>query len=338
MKSGESRAACALDPNTPSESKQSMSASTEPPVNLHPGPFTSPYKPSRFSRFLREPLLHFALLGGLIFMVNAGRERGRPVGNSGARIEITAGTVAWLREGFTRQWHRAPDADELRGLVNDHVREEMLYREGLMLGLDRDDTIVRRRLAQKVEFLTQDIAAAAEPDEAALRKFFAENAARYAKAAQVSFRHVYFSKERRGARLEADVREVREALSKGASEETAGDPFLRELEFTHASAEEITAALGHEFAAQVLTLPAGEWQGPIASSYGTHLVWVSERAEPEPVAFDAVREMVTRDFAEERRRTANRDFVERLKGRYQIILDEAAIISAAAPPTKTVSR
>jgi peptidyl-prolyl cis-trans isomerase C len=274
----------------------------------------------------------------MLFVGYSWLHRKSPQPPDSRRIEVTAGTIGWLREGFARQWHRPPDADELRGLVNDHVREELLYREALALGLDRDDTIVRRRMAQKMEFLTQDVAAAAEPDDAALRKFFEENAARYAKPARVSFRHIYFSKERRGARLETDTREAREALANGANEEEVGEPFLREHEFSVADEAEITAALGREFAAQVLTLPAGEWRGPVASSYGVHLVRVSERAEPQPVAFDAVREVVARDLADTRRRAANHDFVERLKERYQIIVDEAAITGAAAPPTKTATR
>ena len=290
------------------------------------------------ARWLREPLLHFALLGMLIFAVNAWRAQRRPTENAAAHIEITAGTIAWLREGFTRQWHRAPDADELHGLVNDHLREEVLYREALAMGLDRDDSIVRRRMAQKMEFLTQDIAGAAEPDDAALRKFFAQNAARYMKAARVSFRHVFFSKERRGARLEADAREALAALAKGASDETMGDPFLREYEFTEASADDIATALGREFAEKVAALPAGEWRGPVESSYGVHLVRVSGRAEPQPVALEAVREAVVRDFADERRRTANRELLEGLKARYRITVDEAALIGAAAPPTKTAGR
>ncbi len=219
-------------------------------------------------KIFREPLLHFVLLGALIFAVSAWREPRRPAENAAAQIEVTAGTIVWLREGFTRQWQRAPDADDLRGLVNDHLREEVLYREALAMGLDRDDSIVRRRMAQKMEFLTQDIAAAVEPDDAALRKFFEENAARYAKAARVSFRHVFFSKERRGAKLEADAGEALAALVKGASDETMGDPFLREYEFTEASADEIASALGREFAEKVTVMPAGEWRGPVASSYG----------------------------------------------------------------------
>jgi parvulin-like peptidyl-prolyl isomerase len=289
-------------------------------------------------KLFREPLLHFVILGVLIFAANAWREQRRPAANAAARIEVTAGTIARLCEGFTALWHRGPDADELRGLVNDHLREEVLYREALAMGLDRDDSIVRRRMAQKMEFLTQDIAAAVEPDDAALRRFFEVNAARYAKAARVSFRHVFFSKERRGARLEAHAGEALAALVNGASDETMGDPWLREHEFTDANADEIAASLGREFAEKVTAMPAGEWRGPVASTYGLHLVRVSGRAESQPVAFEAVRDAVARDFSDERRRSANREFLERLKAQYRISVDEAALNGAAAPPTKTATR
>ena len=294
--------------------------------------------PKQMNRWLKEPLLHFALLGMVIFAVSAWRERQRPAENAAANIEITAGTIAWLREGFTRQWHREPDADDLRGLLNDHLREEVLYREALAMGLDRNDSIVRRRMAQKMDFLTQDVAAAEDPDDATLRKFFGENSSRYATAARVSFRHVFFSKERRGANLEKDASEALAALAHGRSDETMGDPFLREHEFTDANADEIAAALGREFAEKVAVMPAGEWRGPFASSYGVHLVRVSKRAEPQPSKFEAVREAVARDFSDERRRTANHDFLERLKTQYRITVDEAALMDAAAPSIKTATR
>lgn len=289
-------------------------------------------------RLMKEPLLHFLLLGALIFAVNGWRNQQRPPANDAARIEVSAGTITWLCEGFAKQWQRGPDADELRGLVQDHIREEVLYREALAMGLDRDDTIVRRRMAQKMEFLTQDIAAAVAPDDAALRAFFEANAARYAKAARVSFRHVYFSRERRGAQLDADAREALAALRKGASEETVGDPFLREHEFAAVDETDIASALGREFAAQVVALPAGEWRGPVTSSYGVHLVRVSERAEPQPAAFESVREAVARDLADERRRSANGEFITQLKTRYRITVDEAALVKAAAPASKTAQQ
>lgn len=287
-------------------------------------------------KILKEPLLHFALIGALLFAVNAWRESARPRTDGEARIEVTAGTIAWLTESFNRQWHRAPDEAELRGLVNDHVREEVLYREALALGLDRDDTIVRRRMAQKMEFLTQDIATAAVAEDAELREYFEKNPARYAKPVQVSFRHVYFSKQRRGGRLDADAREALAALIHGANEETLGDPFLRELEFLNANEADITATMGGEFTRQLSALPEGEWRGPVESSYGAHLVRVSKRGEAQPVAFETVRDAVVRDLAEERRRNANRNFVEQLKERYEIVVDESAIVGATT--TKTATR
>ena len=289
-------------------------------------------------KLFREPLLHFVLLGALIFAVNAWREPRRAAVVATARIEVTAAVVERLCAGYARQFNRAPDEEELRGLVTGHIREEVLCREALALGLDRDDTIVRRRLAQKMEFLTDDITGAAEPDEAALQRFFAENAARYAKPARVSFRHVYLSKEKRGAGVDAAAREALAALGKGVSDDTLGDAFLHGFEFSEREPEDITALFGREFAAQVATLREGAWSGPVASSYGLHLVRVEARAEPKPVALEAVRAAVLRDFNDERRRTANREIFGRLRERYQVAVDEAALTKAAAVPAKTVQR
>jgi peptidyl-prolyl cis-trans isomerase C len=293
---------------------------------------------SLVKKLAREPLVHFLLLGALIFAINAWRERQRPAKTETARIEITAGTIARLSEGFANQWHRAPNAAELRGMVNDHVREEVLYREALALGLDGNDTIVRRRLAQKMEFLGQDIATAVPPNEIALRKFFGENASHYAQAARLSFQHIYFSKEKRGDQLDANARAALAALANGASDDSVGDPFLRESEFSDANQIEISGALGREFAVQVMTLPTGDWRGPVTSSYGMHLVRISRRSEPQAVEFESVRDAVARDFSEQRRLAANNDFISRLKQRYLISIDEAALNNVAAPSTETAMR
>jgi hypothetical protein len=288
---------------------------------------------------LREPLLHFALIGVLIFGVNAWRDRGRPATDGNLpEIEVSAGTIAWLGEGFAKQWHRAPDARELRGLVDDHVREEILYREALAMGLDRNDTIVRRRMAQKVQFLGEDIVASATPDESALRAFFEKNADKYAQPGTVSFRHIYFSKDRRGANLEADARAALDDLAKGGDETRFGDPFVGEFEFTSADESRIASSLGGEFAKQVIALPDGPWQGPLTSTYGTHLVLVTGREQARPVAFERVRDAVARDFAEDRRLAANRDFLDRLKARYRVQIDDAALEAAAKDSTETAVR
>lgn len=289
-------------------------------------------------RWLKEPLLHFVLLGALIFAVNAWRAPQRAAEDAPTRIEVTAAVVERLRAGYERQFGRSPDADELRGLVTAHVREEVLCREALALGLDRDDTIVRQRLAQKMEFLTDDIGGAAEPDEAALAKFFAENAARYARAARVSFRHVYFSKEKRGADAEAVAKAALAALGKGASDETLGDAFLHGFEFAEREGEELAALFGPDFAKQLAKLPQGAWQGPVASSYGLHLVRVEARSDAKPMMLDALRATVVRDFNDERRRTANREVFEKLRERYEVSVDEAALTKAAAPASKTAQQ
>jgi parvulin-like peptidyl-prolyl isomerase len=189
-----------------------------------------------------------------------------------------------------------------------------------------------------MEFLTDDIAGAAEPDDAALAKFFAENAARYARAARVSFRHVYFGLEKRGAAAEALARESLAALEKGASDESMGDAFLHGFEFAEREGDELAALFGPDFAARLATLPAAAWHGPVASSYGLHLVRVETRADTQPVTLDAVRTTVVRDFNDERRRTANREVFEKLRERYEVTVDEAAITEAAAPASKTAER
>ena len=289
-------------------------------------------------KLLKEPLLHFLALGVAIFALNAWREKAKPAEASTAQIEVNAAVIERLRAGFERQFGKAPDTDELRGLVTAHIREEVYCREALALGLDRDDTIVRRRLAQKMEFLTDDLAVTAEPEDAAVRRFFESNAERYAKPAEVSFRHVYFSQEKRGAQGEVAAREALAALSKGASDETMGDAFLHGFVFAEREAQDITALFGGEFAARVAMLPQGQWSGPVESSYGLHLVRVDARGALQPASFDAVRAKVVQDFNEERRRTANREVFEKLRERYQVNVDEAALTNAEPAPNKLVQR
>ncbi len=285
-------------------------------------------------KLLKEPLLHFLAFGAVIFFVHAWRQRGgAPAEETGAgRIVVDAAVITRLREGWTRQFQRTPNAQDMQGLVGAHIREEVLCREALTMGLDREDTIVRRRMAQKMEFLTQDISTAVVPEETALSKYLADNAARYAQPAQVSFRHVYFSREKRGAKLDAAAQEGLAALAQpGASEESFGDPFLPGFEFSMQSEPDVVSVFGKAFAAAVMQAPVNAWSGPVVSSYGVHLVRVTTRGEPRPVELAAVREAVLRDFQDERRRAANEEVVTRLKENYEIIIDTGALNAAAAP-------
>ena len=290
-------------------------------------------------KLIREPLLHFALLGSAVFALNAWRQGNAPLQQaSPATIEVSAQVVERLRAGYERQFNRAPDNTELRDLITAHIREEGLFREAMALGLDQDDTIVRRRLAQKMEFLTDDLVGAAGADEVSLQQFLDRHAARYARPARVSFRHVYFSEAKRGLGAQDAAAEAKAALQKGGCEDLFGDPFLHGYEFAGREPVELDALFGAGFAAQLAKGGEREWNGPIASSYGLHLYHIESREAPRAVTLQEVRTEVLRDYNDEKRRTANREIFERLRGRYEIIVDEEAVMKAAAAGHKAVQR
>ncbi len=279
--------------------------------------------------YVKEPLLHFLLLGGVLFGFHAWMTPDTAAVDSTRRIEITAGHLTQMREGYRRQYQRLPDEQELRGLITAHLREEVLYREALALGLDRDDSIVRRRLAQKMEFLTGDLAQTAPPDDATLQRFFDGRAGQYAKPGRVTFRHVFFSTQKRGSQAEAAAKAAVIALTQGASEDSVGDGFLHGFEFADQTGDDLTALFGGVFATQLAAAPQGIWSGPLTSSYGLHVVHVTARLSGQSVALTEVRERVLRDYLEDQRLRANQTLVDQLQQRYVIVIDDAAV---RAPP------
>jgi peptidyl-prolyl cis-trans isomerase C len=156
-------------------------------------------------RLLREPLVHFLLLGAILFGVYAYMERGRGGVDQSKQIRLTLDDLSQLVLVFQSQWRRDPAPEEFRALVEEKVREEVLYREALALGLDKNDTIVMRRMAQKMQFLAEDVAAAREPTPAEIGTWFEANRDRVALPPRVSFRHLYFSPDRRGMRARDDA-------------------------------------------------------------------------------------------------------------------------------------
>jgi hypothetical protein len=270
--------------------------------------------------WLREPLLHFALLGAALFALFplAAGERAR----APEEIVVGAGDVARLAEGFARTWQRAPTEDELAGLVRDHVDEEILYREALALGLERDDTIVRRRLRQKLEFLIEAEAPAAEPADEELQRHLLARRAQFEEPPRISLRHVYLSADRRGERAKADAARLLAQLRAGdGSWEEAGDPIALPRSLEDTPAAEIAALFGEAFAEGVRALPIGSWQGPIASGYGLHLVFVSARSEAVLPVLEAIRDEVRRDWQAERRAEAIAARLAELRARYEVRIE-----------------
>ena len=218
---------------------------------------------------------------------------------------------------------------ELKGLVEDFVKQEILYREALAMGLDRDDIVIRRRLAQQLELLANDLAAQREPTEDALVTYLKENAEKYQVPARISFSHVYFSVDRRGAQAEADAQALLDGLRVGSvpsdQRGNLGDPFMLQSDYSGVTSQETERLFGTRFAEGVFELEPGLWQGPVASSYGLHLVRVLEKTEPRAPELDEVRDRVRLDWMDQRRREMNEAFYASLRERYEVHIDESAL-------------
>jgi hypothetical protein len=169
--------------------------------------------PSLLRRWLREPLLHVLMTGATLFVVYYALNPRAGQRQDSNRIAITADDLAQIRLAWMAQWQRPPTPEEMRNLLDGKIREEVLSREAMALGLDQDDTIVKRRLAQKMEFVMENASALREPADDELRRWFAQNARRFATPSLVTFRHLYFSPDLRGARARDDAMEALRKLA-----------------------------------------------------------------------------------------------------------------------------
>ncbi len=273
-------------------------------------------------RLLREPLVHFLLLGGGIFLA-FGLLRGSGVGPR-ERIVVSSSQVEQLVEGFRRTWQRHPTRQELDGLIQDHILEEIYYREALALGLDQDDTIVRRRLRQKLEFLAEEVDESREPTEEELEAFRIENAERFRVGASLSFDHVYLSADRRGESIAKDAERLREALARTPSDLAFagfGDPFLLPHTFEEIPADELDRMFGAGFAERVLALERGSWRGPVESAYGLHLVRLRAARDGSLPPLEEIRDAVRTEWEATRRRTMKEEYERRLRQGYRVTIE-----------------
>lgn len=270
-------------------------------------------------RLVREPLLHFLLLGAALFGLYAW------AGPSAARdarreeIRVTEADVKWLKETWTRQWLREPTDDEMRRLVTEHLQELLLAREAREMGLDQDDVYVRRRLAQKVDFVLADTSRLADPTEAELRAFHAAHAAWFTGAMRTTFTHVFFTDAHRAEAVAARAR-----LEAGGTPFDLGDPILVDAEQREVTREDVAAQFGAAFAEALATLPVGRWAGPVESGYGLHVVKVASRSEGAAAPFDDVRVRVADRWRDERQRDDKARFFARLLAKYDVVLDATA--------------
>jgi hypothetical protein len=279
------------------------------------------------ARLLREPLLQFLVLGAALFGIFHLVDRNKA--ETPARIVISSARIANLADGFARTWQRPPSKEELQGLVDDYIRDEVFYREGRAAGLDRDDVIIRRRVRQKMEFLAEDIAAP-EPNEEQLAAYLQANSEHFKTEDRLAFHQVFLSATRRTSTIENDSTQVANLLARAdATVDTTalGDPFLLGEGFRSVSQNEVASIFGDSFAKRIFVMEQGRWQGPISSSFGLHFVYVSERIQGSLPPLDAVREAVRREWSNARRLEAERKLYSSLRERYEIVVE--------APPAKS---
>jgi hypothetical protein len=239
------------------------------------------------------------------------------------RLVVSASHVANLTERFSRTWRRPPTEQELQGLVEDYIRDEIFYREGRAAGLDRDDVVIRRRVRQKMEFLAEDMAAV-EPSDQQLAAYLTSHPERFRTEDRVTFRQLFLSATRRGAALDGDASEIAKTLigSNAAVDHAAiGDPFLVGEAFREMSQRDLARMFGEGFAKQLSAIESGRWQGPLRSGYGVHFVFVDEHVKGSLPPLDTVRDAVQREWLNARRVEAEEKLYRTLRDRYQIVVE-----------------
>src|SRR3954468_3109197 len=271
----------------------------------------------RIRTLLGEPMLHFLLIGVALF----GVYRWVSPRDSGGRIVVTQGVVDDLVTQHVAARGREPSTSELNHLIESYVRDEILYREGVRLGLERDDIVVKRRVRQKIEMIAEEDASTRAPTDADLLAYLTANQARFVQPAILTFDQVFIGESRSGPGVVQVVAVTGDALRNGADPERLGKPTLLPHRMTRTPADLVARDFGASFAAALESVPVGEWVGPIDSSFGAHYVRVSDRTPAAAPQLAAVRDHVVREWENERRQRARNDAYTKMRGEYQVSIE-----------------
>lgn len=278
-------------------------------------------------KLLKEPLIHFLLIGSLLFLVYDLRATTAsiPGGQSGSlttQIVITQADIDQMHSLFTKTWQRPPSAEEKKTLLEDSARNEIYYREAVAMGLDRDDEVLKRRLRQKMEFIFEDISSWAEPTDSDLTAFLKKHQEKYLVDPQIAFLQVYVDAHKRGRSADADARQILAQLTRGAAPDGVGDATMMEPEFRLSPLWEIKRQFGDDFGSSLLQLKPGSWGGPVKSGFGLHLVLVKERKGGRLPDLKEVREAVKRDWALDRQKEMKDAAYAKIRERYTVTVEQ----------------
>ncbi|NEO43773.1 MAG: peptidyl-prolyl cis-trans isomerase [Moorea sp. SIO4A3] len=288
-------------------------------------------RPKPLIRILREPLLHFLVLGALLFGLYFWVGGPSITSDSPKQIDVSAGTIESLKTTWQMQWGREPLPQELESLVDNYIRDEVLYQEALGLGLDKNDLIVRRRVIQKMQFLTEDVSALREPSDEELQAYLGEHTQRYTIPGKYSFAQIYFSREMRRDRTDAEAQDFLNQLQANPNLERfqqLGDRSMLPITYTLASAQTLTNTFGGTFAQEMAGVTEKGWQGPLHSAYGSHLVYVSDIQPGHLATLAEVRRDARRDWMRDQRQQLDEQFYQQLRDRYTVSIDQDALNQA----------
>ena len=269
-------------------------------------------------RILREPLVHFLVIGALMFALYAWNRDGRSEPTRD-QIVVSAGRIEQLNTIFQKTWQRPPTPDELKGVIDDFVLEEVYYRQAIAMGIDRDDTVIRRRLRQKVEFLTDDAAALVSATDEDLATYLADHPETFRGPPQYTFQQIYFNPDKHADKDGQWFKGQLDRAQSGSDE--VGDPSLIADAFTNASQRVVDGTFGVGFSAALDELEVGQWQGPIRSGLGLHLIRLENRREGRLPTVEEVRPIIQREWSNAQRLATREAMNRELLKRYDVVIE-----------------
>ena len=274
------------------------------------------------SKLLREPLLHFLLIGAALFFIYYTTVDERRSNSTGDIIVITSSDIKRLSYLFKKTWSRPPNDDELRGVVDDYIEEEVLYREALKLGLDKNDTIVRRRMRQKIEFFVNDVSEQTEPTEKQLLEFLDKNRDKFSTESRLSFKQIYFKQDKDTEKTDKRIIDIKNKLQQQPTsiEDTLniGDATILPNELKQATLSEIDNQFGKGFGTSLSKLDKTKWEGPVESAYGYHLIFIDEFVESYIPQLSEIRKEVERDWQYSLKKELEKEYFKKKLDQYQV--------------------
>jgi len=271
---------------------------------------------------LREPLIHFLLIGAALFLLFEVFDN--PAGPQSSRIVITNGQIEYLKASFTRTRQHSPTKQELQGLIDGYVREEIFSREALALGLDKDDTVIRRRLRQKLELMSDDLAGITIPSDDQLQQFLETNSDKFKTEPQIAFRHVFLEIAQRGNSALDEAARLLAVLSDEANEsnpDTLGDSLMLPKTFHLTRVSEIAKLFGESFSLDLINSKPGQWVGPVQSGYGLHLILVTEHVAGRLPRLDEIRKTVEWEWTAANRKALKENLYNKLREKYTVVFE-----------------